>query len=94
LISPQDGLALQDCEIAAAKRWIVRHADLFARSGVTLLGDDLYSRQPMCELAALHGFHYIFVCLPESDSALYEWLKYLDANQEVKYLQAPATSWT
>lgn len=50
-ISPQDGHDKQDCEIAAAKRWIIRHADLFERSQVTLLGDDLYSRQPMCELA-------------------------------------------
>lgn len=65
-ISPQDGHNKQDCEIAGAKRWIIRHANLFERSEVTLLGDDLYSRQPMCELATQQGFHYIFVCLPES----------------------------
>lgn len=61
-ISPQDGHDKQDCEQAAAKRWIHRHADLFESGGVTLLGDDLYSRQPMCELATQQGFHYIFVC--------------------------------
>jgi hypothetical protein len=50
-------------ESAAAKRWINRHTDLFDHGGVTLLGDDLYSRQPMCELVIEQGFHYIFVCL-------------------------------
>jgi hypothetical protein len=86
-ISPQDGHDKQDCEIAAAKRWITGHADLFEPGEVSLLGDVLYSRQPMCELAALQGFHYIFVCLPESHCALYEWLEYLEANGEVQYCQ-------
>ncbi len=86
-ISPQDGHDKQDCEIVAAKRWVMRHADLFEPGSITLLGDDLYSRQPMCELAQEQGFHYIFVCLPASHYTLYEWLKYLDANGEVKHLQ-------
>lgn len=50
-----------------------------------LLGNDLYSRQPMCELVTSLGFHYIFTCLPESHIALYEWLKYLDTNGEVSH---------
>ena len=86
-ISPQDGHEKQDSEVAAAKRWITRHADLFEVGGVTLLGDDLYSRQPMCELVVEKGFHYIFVCLRESHCGLYDWLKYLDANAEVNYLK-------
>lgn len=63
-ITPQDGHEKQDSEVAAAKRWINRHAELFDNGGVTLLGDDLYSRQPMCELVINQGFHYIFTCLP------------------------------
>lgn len=86
-VIPQDGHEKQDSEIAAAKRWINRHADLFDDGGVTLLGDDLYSRQPMCELAIKQGFHYIFTCLPESHIALYDWLEYLNANQEISYHQ-------
>lgn len=31
--------------------WSIFHAELFESGGVALLGDDLYSRQPMCELA-------------------------------------------
>jgi hypothetical protein len=86
-ISPQDSHEKQDSEIAAAKRWIQKNAECFEVGSVTLLGDDLYSRQPMCELVVQQGFHYIFVCLPNSHSALYDWLKYLDTNGEVNYLK-------
>lgn len=86
-ISPQDGHDKQDCETAAAKRWITGHAELFEPSGVTLLGDDLYSRQPMCTLSTTYKFHYIFVCLPESHKGLYDWLEFLDKNNEVQHFQ-------
>ncbi len=52
-----------------------------------MLGDDLKSRQPMCTLSIQQGFHYIFVCLLESHSALYDWLEYLDASGEVQSFQ-------
>lgn len=48
-ITPQDGCEKQDCEVAAAKRWIATHGGEFQGQSITLLGDDLYSRQPMCE---------------------------------------------
>lgn len=86
-ITPQDGHEKQDSEVAAAKRWINRHAHQFDHGKVTLLGDDLYSRQPMCELVIEQGFHYIFTCLPESHPALYDWLQYLDANREINHHQ-------
>jgi hypothetical protein len=34
-ITPQDGRDKQDCETAAAKRWIQRHANIFTPGGVT-----------------------------------------------------------
>ncbi len=86
-ITPQDGYEKQDSEVAAAKRWMNRHIDLFDDGRVTLLGDDLYSRQPMCELAIEQGFHYIFVCLPESHTALYNWLEFLNANGSLREIQ-------
>ena len=46
-IMPQDGHDKQDCERVAGKRWIDTHAEQVAPSGVTLLGDDLYSNQPL-----------------------------------------------
>jgi len=40
----------------------------------------------MCECVLAQGYHYIFVCLPDSHVALYHWLKFLDANGEVQEL--------
>jgi hypothetical protein len=42
-VTPQDGHEKQDCEAAAAKRWISKHRHLFQGQAITLLGDDLYS---------------------------------------------------
>jgi len=82
-IIPQDGSEKQDCEQNAAKRWIATHAEKFKDDNVTLLGDDLYSRQPLCELCLQHKFNFIFVCKPESHKSLYEWLKFLEASGNV-----------
>lgn len=82
-IIPQDGSEKQDCEQNAAKRWITSHAEQFKDDSVTLLGDDLYSRQPLCELCLQHKFNFIFVCKPESHKSLYAWLKFLDASGNV-----------
>lgn len=82
-ITPQDGHDKQDCEIAAAKRWVSSHACLFGDQSITLLGDDLYSHQPMCEHALAAQMNFIFTCLPDSHSALYDWLSYLDGVGEV-----------
>ena len=54
---------------------------------VTVLGDDLFSRQPMCDTAIANGFNYIFVCLPESHPALYDWVDFNANNGKVKTLQ-------
>jgi hypothetical protein len=86
-ITPQDGSEKQDCEQAAAKRWIGAHAMDFEPGSITLLGDDLYSRQPLCELCLQHGVHFIFVCLPSSHVSLDEWLAFLEANGEVQSMQ-------
>ena len=48
----------QDCEIQAAKRWVTNHANLFDGQKITLLGDDLYSHQPMVEHALSHNFNF------------------------------------
>ncbi len=48
--------------------------------GVTLLGDDLYSNQPFCELVLQQGFNFIFTCKPDSHPKLYERLAFWQAN--------------
>jgi hypothetical protein len=65
-IMPQDGHDKQDCERAAGKRWRGKHAEQVASHGVTILGDDLSSHQPFCELVVQPGVHCIFTCKPDS----------------------------
>jgi hypothetical protein len=75
-IMPQDGHDKQDCEQVAGKRWIRQHAEALAPHQVTLLGDDLYSKQPLCALAVQKGFNFILVCKPNSHAKLYERLAF------------------
>lgn len=81
-IVPQDGHDKQDCEWAAAKRWLHRHAHLTSREKVTILGDDLYSKQPFCELLLSKGYHFILTCKPTSHTTLYEYVKLLSDEME------------
>ena len=71
-ITPQDGVEKQDCEQAAVHRWVKRNAQRFAPNSVTVLTDDLHSRQPTCALLLSHGFNFIMVCKPESHAFVYE----------------------
>ena len=48
-IVPQDGHDKQDCENAAAKRWLAQHGLRLSALNVTVLGDDLYCHQPFCQ---------------------------------------------
>jgi hypothetical protein len=73
-VLPQDGHAKQDCEIAAAKRWLTQHAETYRAHRITVLGDDLYCHQPFCEALRQASFHFILVCLPDSHQTLYEHL--------------------
>ena len=67
----------------AAKRWVEQQADHFKPYGVTLLGDDLYCNQPLCELILDQKFNFIFVCKPDSHQILYEWLDSLAASEDI-----------
>lgn len=86
-ITPQDGHEKEDCEVAAAKRWVAAHASNFAGQAITLLGDDLYSHQPMGEAILAARMNFIFTCLPSSHTALYDWLTYLEGIGQVQTLQ-------
>ncbi len=74
-IVPQDGHDKQDCETAAAKRWLMTTACHYRDQHVTVLGDDLYSRQPLCEQILAAGLHFLLVCKPSSHPTLYEWVE-------------------
>ena len=85
-VTPQDGHEKQDCETAAAKRWISKHSHLFQGQAITLLGDDLYSRQPMCQHCLDASMNFIFTCLPSSHSNLYQCLNSIEKNGELQNL--------
>ena len=82
-IKKQDGHQKQDCENAAVKRWLNKNHQNKYGYAATLLGDDLYSHQPICELALKQGYNFIFVCLEASHKTLYEWLEFLEKSGEV-----------
>jgi hypothetical protein len=71
-ITPQDGHDKQDSEHAAAKRWLKQHGKKYKALGVTILGDDLYSHQPICEAIQQEGLHFILTCKPDSHITLYK----------------------
>ena len=86
-IKKQDGYDKQDCENAAVKRWLKKNPLKKYGNPITLLGDDLYSHQPICELALEKGYNFIFVCLQTSHKTLYEWLEFLEKTGEVKTVE-------
>ena len=86
-ITPQDGHTKQDCEIAAAKRWLEKNGATYATLKATLLGDDLYAHQPNCRRTLLYGFHFIFVCKPESHQTLYNWVQLLESGRQLPTLK-------
>ena len=76
-ITPQDGHEKQDCENAAAKRWLSTYGGTLEPLGVTITGDDLYSRQPLCQSILGEGLDFILVCKEESHKTLYEYVNFL-----------------
>ena len=74
-ITPQDGHDKQDCENAAIKRWLAAHGPQYARLKPVYLGDDLMSRQPICEVVQRLGANFIFTAKPSSHKTLYEWIE-------------------
>jgi hypothetical protein len=87
-VVPQDGHNKQDCENAAAKRWLLQHGEKYSRLKVTLLGDDLYCHQPLCQLLLEQQFNFILTCLPMSHITLYEHLQGLSLPTVIQ------TKWT
>ena len=73
-VQPQDGHDKQDCELAAAGRWLDQWGAHYAAWGVTYLGDDLYCHQPHCERVLGQQANFLFTCKPESHATLYHWV--------------------
>lgn len=82
-VTPQDGHKKQDCELAAAKRWLTQWGAHYAARGMTVLGDDLYCHQPFCQQVLALKAHFLLTCKPDSHTTLYEWLDGLQRNGKV-----------
>ena len=91
-LSPQDGHDRQDCEFRAALRWIDRYGGRLSPLGVTLLGDDLYSRTPIIAAAEKQELDFIFVAKPVMHKHLFEEIEGLDKLGGVHSLQR--STWT
>lgn len=79
-IMPQDGHEKQDCEREATKRWVKRNTDALKGWRYTMLGDDLYSNQPLCEAFLAAELNFILVCKPDSHTELYKTVDFLGKN--------------
>jgi hypothetical protein len=73
-ITPQDGAEKQDCENRAAHRWLAAHGPQYAHLNSIYLGDDLFSRQPLCEAVRAIDGHFLFVCKPSSHKLIQEYI--------------------
>jgi hypothetical protein len=87
-IAPQDGTEKQDCENAAAKRWLATHGAGYARLDPIYLGDDLFSRQPLCEAVREVGGHFLFVCKPSSHPLIQEYITGVDLHTHQETLKS------
>jgi len=74
-ILPQDGAEKQDSEMAAAKRWLAKRESWLRAYQTILLGDDLFSHQPFCQLVVNAGLSFILVCKPSSHELLCQWIE-------------------
>lgn len=55
-----------------------RYAQRFAPARVTILADNLHSKQPTCELCLAHHCHFLFACLSDSYPTLYQEVRLLE----------------
>jgi len=75
-IRNSDGQEKQDCELKAGKRWLSARGEEYQWLGATLLGDDLYSNQPFCEMVIENKMSFIFTCKPDSHPWLTETVEH------------------
>ena len=80
---PQDGTDKQDSELAAAKRWLPHHADWLQKQRAIILGDDLFSHQPFCDLVLEQNLDFILVCKPTSHDTLYSWVEAIERGERI-----------
>lgn len=82
-LKPQRNHNKQDCEIAAAKRWIKTQGKYYARYHSTILGDALYANLPIIRLLLQHKLNYIFSAKESKNINLYRIIEDLTQSGSV-----------
>jgi len=70
-----DGTEKQDCETNAAKRLIPKIRKDHPQLGLIIVGDDLFSRQPLIKIILNEGMHYILVVKETSHVAMFNAIR-------------------
>jgi len=76
-IVPQDGHKKQDCEQAAATRWVESFGERHSDHGATIVADDLYAHQPFIEKLREAELQYILTAKASSHKYLYQEIESL-----------------
>jgi Transposase DDE domain len=82
-----DGSDKQDCEINAGKRLLVRMHRSHPKLSFIIVGDSLYSKQPMMEEILILGNHYVLVAKPTDHKKLMEWVDEMRLLSEVIHME-------
>ena len=90
-IVPQDGHDKQDCESRAIRRWLEAHGARYARFNPVYPGDDLLSRQPICQAVLDARGHFLFVCKPDSHKAIEEFRAGITLDERIDRLRSGKT---
>jgi len=86
-ITPQDGNEKQDCERAAAKRWLSKHGPDLAEFRPIYLGDDLFAYQPIVGSIQDKGGSFILTCKEKSHKTINEYLDGVDLEEHHKTIR-------
>ena len=82
-----DGSEKQDCETNAAKRLLGKIRKAHPKLPLIIVGDGLYSKQPMIESITSSGMHYVFTAKPDDHKILVEWVNGLRLLNEVMHME-------
>ncbi|MBK7677505.1 MAG: hypothetical protein IPJ27_23710 [Candidatus Accumulibacter sp.] len=64
VVQPHDGQDKQDCELAAAARWLARWGEHYRPWRITYLGDDLYCHPSHCLQVRAQQADFLFSASP------------------------------
>jgi len=78
IANSKGGYQKQDCEINAAKRFIVHLKKDHPRLGILITGDGLFSKAPMVNLVLEHKMHFLFVAKPDDHKYMMQWIAAYD----------------